>query len=110
MEKNWRETRQEKYDKENTVRYSVKLNKNTDKEIIAEVERMTGKTDPKTGNPWTIQGAIRHLLYTAMFENPDVLTLIQEARKLSPEQLETVIQIVERINAGEKIAEITMTE
>lgn len=110
MEKNWRETRQEKYDRENTVRYSIKLNKNTDKEIIAEVERMTGKTDPKTGNPWTIQGAIRHLLYTAIFDNPDVLTLMQEARKLSPEQLETVIELVERINAGEDIAEITITE
>ena len=110
MEKNWRETRQEKYDRENTVRYSIKLNRNTDREIIAEVERMTGKTDPKTGRPWTIQGAIRHLLYTAMFENPDVLTLIQEARKLSPEQLETVIQIVERINAGEDVSQIIMAE
>ena len=110
MEKNWRETRQEKYDRENTVRYSIKLNRNTDREIIAEVERMTGKTDPKTGRPWTIQGAIRHLLYTAMFDNPDVLTLIQEARKLSPEQLETVIQIVERINAGEDVSQIIMAE
>lgn len=110
MEKNWRESRQEKYDRENTVRYSIKLNRNTDKEIIAEVERMTGKTDPKTGKPWTIQGAIRHLLYTAMFDNPEVLTLIQEARKLSPEQLETVIEIVERINAGEDIAEIGIAE
>ena len=71
---------------------------------------MTGRTDPKTGEPWTIQGAIRHLLYKAIFENPDVLTLIQEARKLSPEQLQTVIEIVERINAGEDIAEILIAE
>lgn len=111
MEKSWKDSEAKKrWDKENTVRYSVKLNKNTDKEIIAEVERMTGKTDPKTGKPWTIQGAIRHLLYTAAFENPEVLTLIQEARKLSPEQLETVIEIVERINAGEDIAEILIVE
>lgn len=29
---------QAKYDKENTIRYSLKLNKNTDKEIIELIE------------------------------------------------------------------------
>lgn len=102
MEKNWRETRQEKYDKENTVRYSVKLNKNTDREIIAQVERMTGREiDPKTKQPWTTHGAIRHLLYMAVLEQPEMLTLIREARNLTPEQLDMVIELVERINAGE---------
>lgn len=102
MEKNWRETRQEKYDRENTVRYSVKLNKNTDREIIAQVERMTGREiDPKTKQPWTTHGAIRHLLYMAVLEQPEVLTLLREARKLSPEQLQAVIELVERIAAGE---------
>ena len=102
MEKNWRETRQEKYDKENTVRYSIKLNKNTDQEIIAQVERMTGKEiDPKTKKPWTTQGAIRHFLLMALLEEPKILTLIREARKLTPEQLDMVIELVDRINAGE---------
>lgn len=102
METNWRETRQEKYDKENTVRYSIKLNKNTDREIIAQVERMTGgEIDPKTGKKWTTQGAIRHFLQMALLEEPKMLTLIREARKLTPEQLEMVIELVERINAGE---------
>ena len=100
-----------KYDKENTVRYSVKLNKNTDREIIAQVERMTGREiDPKTKQPWTTHGAIRHLLYMAVLEQPEVLTLLREARKLSPEQLQAVIELVERINAGEKVQEILMVE
>ena len=102
MEKNWRETRQEKWDRENTVRYSIKLNKNTDQEIIAQVERMTGKEiDPKTKKPWTTQGAIRHFLLMALLEEPKMLTLIREARELTPEQLDMVIELVERINAGE---------
>ena len=102
METNWRETRQEKFDRENTVRYSIKLNKNTDREIIAQVERMTGREiDPKTGKNWTTQGAIRHFLQMALLEEPEMLTLIREARKLTPEQLKAVIELVERIAAGE---------
>lgn len=102
MEKNWRETRQEKFDRENTVRYSIKLNKHTDREIIDQVERMTGTVkDPKTGEKWTTHGAIRHLLYTAAYKNPKLITFMHEASKLTPDQLQAVMELVERINAGE---------
>lgn len=107
MEKSWKDTEAKKrWDKENTIRYSLKLNKNTDREIISQIERMKGKTDPATGEPWTLQSALKAMLAS----NPELLTLIQEARKLSPEQLQTVIEIVERINAGEDIAEILIVE
>lgn len=103
MDKSWKDSEAKKqWDKENTVRYSIKLNKNTDQEIIAQVERMTGKEiDPKTKKPWTTQGAIRHFLLMALLEEPKILTLIREARKLTPEQLDMVIELVNRINAGE---------
>ena len=103
MDKSWKDSEAKKqWDKENTVRYSIKLNKNTDQEIIAQVERMTGTVkDPKTGEKWTTHGAIRHFLQMALLEEPEMLTLIREARKLTPEQLEMVIELVERINAGE---------
>lgn len=102
MDKSWKDSEAKKqWDKENTIRYSLKLNKTTDREIIAQVERMVGKIDPRTKEPWTTQGAIRHFLQMALLEEPEMLTLIREARKLTPEQLEMVIELVERINAGE---------
>ena len=102
MDKSWKDSEAKKqWDKENTIRYSLKLNKTTDREIIAQVERMVGKIDPRTKEPWTTQGAIRALLSSTLYAEPEVLKLIKAARKLTPEQLKAVIELVERIAAGE---------
>lgn len=47
---------QTKYDKDHTVRYNLKLNKVTDKNIIDKIE----KTSSKLGV--SKQGAIKHLI------------------------------------------------
>lgn len=47
---------QAKYDKENVVRYSLKLNKTTDKEIIEKIET----TSKELGE--SKQQAIKHLI------------------------------------------------
>ena len=63
---------------------------------------MTGTVkDPKTGELWTTHGAIRHLLLMVALEQPEVLTLIREARKLDKPQLDALIEAVKRIGAGE---------
>lgn len=107
MEKSWKDTEAKKrWDKENTIRYSLKLNKKKDADILAQVERAG-----------TAQKALKEAVRAAKDETrellesrPDIAELIREASKLTPEQLQTVIEIVERINAGEDIAEILIVE
>lgn len=48
--------RQNKYDKNNTVRYSIKLNTTTDSDIIQKIE------DTATKLQTSKQGAIKHLI------------------------------------------------
>lgn len=94
MDKSWKDSEAKKrWDKENTVRYSLKLNKRTDKAIISQIERMTGKDGHA-------QGAIKEMLRT-LAERPKLAELIRAASKFDDKELAALTAAVERIAAGE---------
>lgn len=100
MEKSWKDSEAKKqWDKENTVRYSLKLNKKRDADILAQVKKagtaqQALKDAVRAKAEWD---ETRELLES----RPELAELIREADKLTPEQLDMVIELVERINAGE---------
>lgn len=83
-----------RWDKENTVRYSLKLNKKKDADILAQVKR--AGTAQKA-----LKDAFRDETRALLECRPKLAELIRKASKLSPEQLQTVTEIVDRINSGE---------
>lgn len=94
MEKNWKDSEAKKrWDKENTVRYSIKLNKKKDADILAQVKR--AGTAQKALKDAVRAKAGQDETWELLERRPKLAELIRSAAKLSPEHLQTVINIVD---------------
>lgn len=107
MDKSWKDSEAKKrWDKENTVRYSLKLNKKNDADILAQVER--AGTAQKALKNAVRAGMKRDATLDLLERKPELAELIREAAKLSAEQLQTVKKCVDRINSGHDVREVLL--
>lgn len=67
--------RQTKYDNDHTVRYALKLNKTTDRDIILEIERTARILETSK------QGAIKGLLRVAILKGVTIQDTIQKEKR-----------------------------